>query len=70
MKRQHLTIRIIDRRQEPPDQREKSFSKHQDYLQAMGQLMNMHRVHLDEDTTSVVTIYPENQGNLFEQDAE
>ena len=68
MKHQHLTIRIVDRRRKPPETREKTFTNHKAYLAAMGRLMNLEDGHVSEETTSVVTIYPETQGSLFEHD--
>lgn len=66
MKRQNLSITIIDRRCDPPREREKQFTDHKKYLHAMGQIARVPNVHLDEETHTTVTIYPHAQGSLFE----
>ena len=68
MKRQTFTIAIIDRRTSPPDVRVKHFTNHSEYLAAMGQLMQIGGCHTDEVTTSTVTLFPENQQALFEDE--
>ena len=68
MKRQTFTIAIIDRRTSPPDVRVKHFTNHSEYLAAMSQIMQARSCHLDEVTTSTVTLFPENQAALFEAD--
>ncbi len=67
MKRQHLSITIIDRRHNPPRRREKHFIDHKKYLGAMGQIAKLPDVHLDEETQTTVILYPQNQGALFEE---
>ena len=67
MKKQDLTITIIDRRESPPEKRVKRFARHRDYLKAMGCLMNLPGAHLHERTETTVTIYPEKTiPDLFE----
>lgn len=67
MKKQDLMITIIDRRTNPSRKRVKRFVRHQDYLKAMGRLMNLPGAHLHERTDTTVTIYPEKTiPDLFE----
>ena len=59
MKRQKLTIRVIDTRKSPPAEKVKTYTNHADFLRDMGRIGAMRGVHISEETIATVHLYSE-----------
>ena len=67
MKKQSLSITYIDNRQNPHRRQVKHYTNHGAYLRDLAKLMNLPGCHKYEETTTTVTIYPEQTvPDLFE----
>lgn len=66
MKRQALTLTVIDRRYDPPKETVQRFKNHRQYLQAMAKAVAAGPgTHVVETTESRVELLPHHQGGLF-----
>lgn len=68
MKHRLYTLKYVDHRKSKVDMKEKQYSQPTKYEKDLEALRQIPGVHVSQETVTVVRIYPESQGSLFEEE--